>query len=70
MKRQSYHRKLAKVFGCYQFQKIAIAGDNTALTIEKDIKSALLDMKKSSLLSKKNIKIYVQHELNPRDSMA
>ena len=54
MKKQSYQKKLAAVLDCTQVQEIASTGNNIAPNFEKDINSALLDMKKGSLLSKKN----------------
>ena len=52
MKKQSYHNKLAETHDCLQFQEIASTGDNIVVNIEKDIESALLDLKKSSFFSK------------------
>ena len=52
MKRQSYHKKLPDVLDWTQFYEIASTMDNIALKIQKDINSALLDMKKSSLINK------------------
>ena len=54
MKKQSFHKKLADALDFIQFQEISSAGDNIALKIERDNNNALLDMKKSSLLSKKH----------------
>ena len=54
MKRQSHRKKLVAVLDCTQIREIASTGNSIALKIEKDINSALLDMKKSSLLGEKN----------------
>ena len=52
MKRQSCRKKLADILDCTRFQEMASALDKFALKNEKAINSALLDMKKSSLLRK------------------
>ena len=53
MKKQSFHKKLADALDFTQFQEIASAGGKHCLKIEWYNNNALLDMKKSSLLSKK-----------------
>ena len=53
MKRRLYRNKLIEVLDCFQFQEIVSVEDRIALKIENNTKSALLDLKKNSLLGNK-----------------